>query len=57
MYVCPRGIPVHMGAKGMCGHACSKAAGVFDEYKEEKYLEVMVVEKEVLFDEKVCRVE
>jgi hypothetical protein len=34
-----------------------KAAGHSDEYEDETYVEAVTVEKEIVFNEKVCRVE
>ena len=57
-YVCPRAISCHMGDKLRCGAACSRAQGNRpDEYEDEHYTQVMVVEKQIVFDSKVCQLE
>ncbi|KAF1935268.1 hypothetical protein EJ02DRAFT_507148 [Clathrospora elynae] len=57
VYICPRGISVHMGAPEKCGMACAKAQGNADVgYDEVPYLNVVTIKKEIVFDEKVCRV-
>lgn len=58
IYLCPRMIPVHRGHPEMCGAACRKAQeGFAVEYEEEAFLEIVSVEKEIIFDEKICRVD
>jgi hypothetical protein len=58
IYVCPRGIPVHRGSPGSCGHACHKAQGDnVNQYEEENYVEVVVVKKVVEFVDAACRLE
>lgn len=55
-YICPRGIVVHYGNREGCGRACREYQGDdATEYDEEDYMEVISVIKEVVFDEKVCR--
>ncbi|KAI2483211.1 hypothetical protein Ptr902_05528 [Pyrenophora tritici-repentis] len=57
-YVCPRNIVVHMGQKDRCGMACNKARGDLpDAYEEKYYTQVIVVDKQVIFDRAICQVE
>ncbi|KAF1846513.1 uncharacterized protein K460DRAFT_377721 [Cucurbitaria berberidis CBS 394.84] len=56
MYLCPRGILVHRGSPGRCGAACVRARGDGEFlYEDEAYWEVVYVQKEIVFDETVCR--
>jgi hypothetical protein len=56
VYLCPRQIPVHRGRREMCGIACAKAqVGSPVEHEEETYMELVSVEKEVVFNESACR--
>jgi len=55
-YVCPRAISCHMDDKLRCGAACSKAQGNLpDEYEDKHYTQIMVMEKQIVFDWKVCQ--
>ena len=56
VYVCPRGIFIHRGAKEKCGSACHKAkVGKPDKYEDEVVTEVVVVEEVVSFHADKCR--
>ncbi|KAI4690089.1 uncharacterized protein J4E84_004270 [Alternaria hordeiaustralica] len=58
VYLCPRHIPAHRGRPELCGMACHKKQAEHAlEYEEESYLEVVSVQKETVFDAKVCTVE
>jgi hypothetical protein len=53
VYVCPRGVYVHMGKPGACGRQCMKAQGDADAvYDEEPVMRVLVVEKRTVL---TCR--
>jgi hypothetical protein len=57
VYLCPRQIVSHKGHPEQCGQAChSRQAGFAVEYEQVTYLEVVSVEKEIVFDEQVCKV-
>lgn len=54
--ICPHGIQVHYGNRDACGRACREYQGDYDtECDEEEYHEVISVEREIVFDEKVCQ--
>lgn len=56
VYICPRKVPVHSGAKEHYGAACEKARGNGPiEYEEVPYVETVTVEKEIVFNGDVCR--
>jgi hypothetical protein len=58
VYLCPRQIVVHRGHPEMCGGACHRRQAENDVvYDDETCLQVVSVERGILFDEKVCRVE
>jgi hypothetical protein len=58
VYLCPRHIFAHRGRPDRCGQACvKKQAEHALEYEEETYLEVVSVQKEIVFDANVLRVE
>ncbi|KAF2497895.1 hypothetical protein BU16DRAFT_456850 [Lophium mytilinum] len=53
-YICPRGIGVHEGDPQKCGKQCRQAQGDDpDEYRDVWKLWLLVVHKEVVFDENV----
>lgn len=55
VYLCPRQIPVHREHPEMCGAACHKVQAMKNvEYDEETHLQVVRVNKETIFDAKVC---
>ncbi|KAL1798639.1 hypothetical protein ACET3X_002676 [Alternaria dauci] len=58
IYLCPRQIIVHKGRPELCGAACHKSQGEREvQYEVEESLEVVTVEKEIVFDGNVCRVD
>jgi hypothetical protein len=58
VYLCPRQIVAHRGHPEMCGGACHRRQAENDVvYDDETYLQVVSVEKEIFFDEKLCRAE
>jgi hypothetical protein len=58
VYLCPRLIGAHRGHPELCGQACHRRqAGCAVEYEEVTSLEVVSVQREIVFDEKACTVE
>jgi hypothetical protein len=56
IYLCPRQIVAHRGRADLCGTACHKRQAENDVvYEDEPYWQVLSFEKEVVFDEKVCK--
>ena len=57
-YLCPRGIYQHYDRPEACGYQCAKAQGDRDHmYEDEITREVIIVKREIVFDETVCRVD
>jgi len=55
MYVCPRGIHVHMGDSRRCGTACKKAQGESDvEFEDVEVLSTLVIRQTTGFDLTLC---
>jgi hypothetical protein len=58
VYLCPRQIAVHKGHPQMCGGACHRRqAENVVEYENQACLLVVSVEKDIVFDDKLCRAE
>ena len=56
VYLCPRQIASHKGRPELCGAACHKRqADNAVEYEDVGFLQVVSLQKEIVFDEKVCR--
>jgi hypothetical protein len=58
VYLCPRQIAVHKGHPQMYGGACHRRqAENVVEYENQACLLVVSVEKEIVFDDELCRAE
>ncbi|CAO2654971.1 Nn.00g117040.m01.CDS01 [Neocucurbitaria sp. VM-36] len=58
VYLCPRQIHVHRGHPELCGAACHRRQAEQEVvYEDEASFQIVRVGKEIVFDEKVCRVE
>ncbi|KAJ4368384.1 hypothetical protein N0V83_006741 [Neocucurbitaria cava] len=58
VYLCPRQIAIHRGHPDMCGAACHRAQAMNEVvYEDEPFFQVVSVEKEIMFDERVCMVD
>jgi hypothetical protein len=58
VYLCPRQIAVHKGHPELCGGACHRRqAENVVVYEDQACLLVVSMEKEIVLDDKVCRVE
>ncbi|KAG9194730.1 hypothetical protein G6011_04765 [Alternaria panax] len=58
VYLCPRQIRAHRGQPELCGGACHKRqAENAVEYEDVSSLEVVRLQKEIVVDEKACRLE
>lgn len=54
-YVCPRGIPVHMGKPDQCGRQCESArVNSVDKNEDEDYVVVSITRTKIEFDQELC---